>query len=112
MPTIGGFTLSEFSLNLKYLDVGDIAAQMLRQTLQNGKWFIKASTYTNSSITIPSGSNGSQQLLMQIRNTSVKSVFHTFGTAVSTARRTAGTATGFAAGAATAAGAGAAAFRG
>jgi len=83
MATIGGFTLSEFSLNLKYLDIGDIAAQMMRQTLQNGKWFIKASTYTNSSITIPSGSNGSQQLLMQIRNTSVKSVFHTFGTAVS-----------------------------
>ena len=83
MPTIGGFTLSEFSLNMKYIDVGDIAAQMLRQTLQNGKWFIKASTYTNSSITIPTTSSGSQQLLMQIRNTSVKSIFHTFGTAVS-----------------------------
>ena len=83
MPVITGFTLSEFSLNMKYVDVGDIASSMLRQTLQNGKWFIKASTYTNSSVTMPSGSNGSQQLLLQIRNTSVKSVFHTFGTAVS-----------------------------
>ena len=83
MPVIGGFTLSEFSLNLKYIDIGDIASSMMRQTLQNGKWFIKATTYTNSSITIPNGSNGSQQLLLQIRNTSVKSVFHTFGTAVS-----------------------------
>jgi len=83
MPSIGGFTLSEFSLNLKYLDIGDVASQMMRQTLQNGKWFIKASTYTNSNITIPAQSSGSQQLLMQIRNTSVKSIFHTFGTAVS-----------------------------
>ena len=82
-PVIGGFTLSEFSLNLKYIDIGDIASAMLRQTLQNGKWFIKAFTYTNSSSTLPIGSQGSQQLLLQIRNTSVKSIFHTFGTTVS-----------------------------
>ena len=72
-------TLSEFRLNMKYVDVGDQAAAMLRQTLQDGKWFIKSATYTNSAVTIPSGSSGAQQLLLQIRNSSVKSVFHQFG---------------------------------
>lgn len=72
-------TLSEFRLNMKYIDVGDQASAMLRQTLQDGKWYIKSSTYTNSAVTIPSGSSGAQQLLLQIRNSSVKSVYHQFG---------------------------------
>lgn len=71
-------TLSEFRLNMKYIDVGDVAAQMLRQTLQNGKWFIKSSTYTNSAVTIPTQAQGAQQLLLQIRNSSVKSIYHQF----------------------------------
>jgi hypothetical protein len=74
-----GFNLSEFQLNMKYVDVGDMAAQQLRQTLQDGKWYMKSQTYTNSSVNIPSGSIGSQQLLLQIRNTSVKSIIHQFG---------------------------------
>jgi hypothetical protein len=74
-------TLSEFRLNMKYLDVGDVAASMLRQTLQDGKWYIKSSSYTNSAVTLPSGSAGNQQALLQIRNSSVKSVFHQFGIA-------------------------------
>ena len=74
-------TLSEFRLNMKYLDVGDQAAAMLRQTLQDGKWYIKSSTYTNSAVTLPSGSAGNQQALLQIRNSSVKSVYHQFGIA-------------------------------
>jgi hypothetical protein len=80
-PVFTAFTLSEFQLNMKYVDVGDQAAQMLRQTLQDGKWFIKSSTYTNSSVTIPSGSSGAQQLLLQIRNSSVRSILHQFGIA-------------------------------
>lgn len=76
-----GITLSEFQLNLKYVDIGDMAANLLKQTLQNGQWMIKATTYTNSSVTIPSGSSGAQQLLLQIRNSSVKSVLHQFGIA-------------------------------
>jgi hypothetical protein len=72
-------TLSEFRLNMKYLDVGDQAAAMLRQTLQDGKWYIKSSTYTNSAVLLPTGSSGNQQALLQIRNSSVKSVFHQFG---------------------------------
>lgn len=72
-------TLSEFRLNMKYVSIGSAAANMLRQTLQDGKWFIKAATYTNSAVTIPSGSQGASQLLLQIRNSSVKSVYHQFG---------------------------------
>ena len=72
-------TLSEFRLNMKYIDVGDDAARMLRQTLQDGKWYLKSTTYTNSAVNIPSGSSGTQQLLLQIRNSSVKSVIHQFG---------------------------------
>src|SRR3984957_9095269 len=36
-------------------------------------------TYTNSAVTLPTGSSGAQQLLLQIRNSSVKSVLHQFG---------------------------------
>jgi hypothetical protein len=80
----GGFILTEFTLNMKYIDIGDMASQILSQTLQEGKWFLKATTYTNSAVTIPSGSSGNQQLLMQIRNTSVKSILHTFAIATGT----------------------------
>ena len=80
-PVFTPFTLADFNLNMKYIDVGDLSAQMLRQTLQNGKWYIKASTYTNSSVNIPNGSSGAVQALLQIRNTSVKSIYHQFGIA-------------------------------
>ena len=81
----GGYNLSEFSLNMKYIDLGDVAGNLLQQTLQDGKWFMKSTTYTNSNVTIPSGSSGSQQLLLQIRNTSVKSIIHQFGQAFASA---------------------------
>jgi hypothetical protein len=80
-PVFTAFTLSEFQLNMKYVDVGDMAAQQLRQTLQDGKWYMKSTTYTNSAVSIPSGSSGAQQLLLQIRNSSVKSIIHQFGIA-------------------------------
>jgi hypothetical protein len=73
------YTLSEFSLNLKYIDIGEMAANMLMSTLQNDRILYRTSTYTNSQVTLPNGSSGSQQLLLQIRNTSVKSVYHMFG---------------------------------
>jgi hypothetical protein len=78
-PTFGAYTLSEFSLNMKYIDLGDVAGNLLAQTLQDGSWFMKSTTYTNSNITIPNQSSGAQQLLLQIRNTSVKSIIHQFG---------------------------------
>lgn len=77
--TIGAITLADFALNLKYIDVGDMAGALLKQTLQDGKWFIKSQTYTNSAVNLPSNSIGAQQLLLQIRNTSVKSILHQFG---------------------------------
>jgi len=82
-PVFTPFTLSEFQLNMKYVDVGDMAAQQLRQTLQDGKWYMKSTTYTNSSVPISSGSTGAVQLLLQIRNSSVRSVLHQFGIAQS-----------------------------
>lgn len=73
------FTLSEFSLNLKYIDIGEMASSMLMATLPDNRILYKSATYTNSQVTLPSGSSGSQQLLLQIRNTSVKSVYSQFG---------------------------------
>jgi hypothetical protein len=34
-PVISGITLSEFALNMKYIDIGDMASQILSQTLQD-----------------------------------------------------------------------------
>ena len=76
---LSAISLSEFRVNMQYIDVGDAAAQMLRSTLQDGKWYLKSTTYTNSSVNIPTGSSGSTQLLLQIRNSSVKSCIHQFG---------------------------------
>lgn len=73
------FTLSEFSLNMKYIDIGENAASMLMGTIPDNRILYKSSTYTNSQVTLPSGSSGAQQLLLQIRNTSVKSVYSQFG---------------------------------
>ncbi|MEY3751980.1 MAG: hypothetical protein RLZZ354_522 [Pseudomonadota bacterium] len=73
------FLLSEFSLNLKYIDIGEMASSMLMATLPDNRILYKSATYTNSQITIPNGSSGAQQLLLQIRNTSVKSIYSQFG---------------------------------
>lgn len=73
------FLLSEFSLNLKYVDIGEMASSMLMATLPDNRILYKSATYTNSQVTIPNGSSGAQQLLLQIRNTSVKSVYSQFG---------------------------------
>jgi len=77
----GGIQLTEFQLNMKYIDVGDQAAALLSQTLRDGKWLMKCITYGQSSVSLPAGSQGTQQLLLQLRYTSVKSVIHQFGTA-------------------------------
>lgn len=73
------FTLSEFSLNMKYVDIGEMASSMLMASLPDNRILYKSSSYTNSQVTIPNGSSGSQQLLLQIRNTSVKSIYSQFG---------------------------------
>jgi hypothetical protein len=80
-PVISAPVLDQFTLNMKYIDVGEAAASLLSQTLQDGKWFIKAQTYTGASSTVPSGSSGSTSILYQIRNSSVKSLFISNGIA-------------------------------
>ncbi len=64
---------------MKYIDIGDAAANILSSTLNNGKYFMKSLTYLQSSVSLPSNSSGTQQLLLQIRATSLKSVIHQFG---------------------------------
>ena len=64
---------------MRYIDVGCQASALLSQTLQDGKWFIKSKSYTNSNANIPSGSSGFQSLLLQIRNSSVNSLFVQYG---------------------------------
>ncbi len=56
----GGLNLVEFQLNLKYVDVGEQAASLLSQTLKDGKWFMKCLTYGQSSVSMPSSSQGTQ----------------------------------------------------
>lgn len=78
-PVISAPVLDQFTLNMRYVDVGSQASALLSQTLQDGKWFIKSKTYTNSNATIPSGSSGFSSLLLQIRNSSVNSLFLQYG---------------------------------
>ena len=78
-PVISAPILDQFTLNMRYIDVGSQASALLSQTLQDGKWFIKSKTYTNSNATIPSGSSGFSSLLLQIRNSSVNSLFLQYG---------------------------------
>ena len=83
--TLGALTLNNFFLNMKYITLDDMSSAMLNQTLQDGKWFVRATTYTQSSVSLPIGSAGAQQLLLQIRNSSVRSVLAYFFTTASVA---------------------------
>ena len=78
--SISAPVLDQFTLNMKYIDIGQVASSLLQQTLQDGKWFIKSKTYTNSNASLPSGSSGTTSLLLQIRNSSVNSLFFQFST--------------------------------
>lgn len=78
--SLGPLTLNNFFLNMKYVTLDDMSSAMLNQTLQDGKWFVRATTYTQSSVSLPIGSSGAQQLLLQIRNSSVRSVLGYFFT--------------------------------
>ena len=83
-------TLSNFSLQLEYVDIGINALQMLDQTLVDGKSYIHGVTYRTTSATLAS-STGFTSLLAGIRASSVKSLFCRFvsggaaGTGVGTA---------------------------
>ena len=75
-PTVQ-VTLSNFSLQCEYVDIGINALQMLDQTLVDGKSYIHGVTYRTSSASLPAGA-GSTSLLAGIRASSVKSLFCRF----------------------------------
>jgi hypothetical protein len=74
-PVYAAPLLDQFSLNLKYIDIGTMSGNMMLQSLGGSKIYIKSSTYTNSNVAVPNGSSGALQQLLQIRNSSVKSLF-------------------------------------
>lgn len=70
--------LDNFNLNLTYVNIGDIFGSMLRSSLLEGRYFIKASTYVSSNGNLPVGSFGNSTLSLNIRNSSIKSLFYQF----------------------------------
>ena len=67
-------TLDQFSLNMKYIDIGMDSARLLHSTLAEGKIFMKTQTWVQSAVNIPTGTSGQSNLLYQIRNSSLKSL--------------------------------------
>jgi hypothetical protein len=70
-------TLSNFSLQCEYIDIGVNALNMLDQTLVDGKSYIHGTTYRTSSASLPAVT-GTTSLLAGIRASSVKSLFSRF----------------------------------
>jgi len=70
-------TLSDFSIQAEYIDIGVNALSMLDNTLVDGKSYIHGTTYRTSSASLPAVA-GSQSLLAGIRASSVKSLFARF----------------------------------
>ena len=70
-------TLSYFSLQCEYIDIGNQALAMLDKTLVDGKCYSHGVTYRTSTATLPS-TTGSVSLLAGIRASSVKSLFARF----------------------------------
>jgi hypothetical protein len=79
LPVASAF-LDSWSLGIKQIDLGEVAGNILRSKISGGMLYLKASSYVNSNTTLPSGSSGNQTIMLQIRNSSVKSVFTTIGT--------------------------------
>ena len=65
-------TLSNFSLQCEYIDIGINALQMLDATLVDGKSYIHGVTYRTSSASLPASTTGSTSLLASIRASSKK----------------------------------------
>ena len=70
-------TLSDFTLQLEYVDIGSRALAMLDNSLIDGKSYIHGLTYRTSTNTLPSTS-GAVSLLAGLRGSSVKSLFARF----------------------------------
>lgn len=77
--TAGTFviTLSNFSIQTEYIDIGAQALAMLDATLVDGKAYNHGVSYKTSGVTM-SAAQGNQSLLAGIRGSSVKSLFTRF----------------------------------
>lgn len=84
-PTNVTFTLDNFSLNLKYIDIGEESARLLLGSLADGKYFLKAQSWTQASSVIPANSAGNSNILYQIRNSSLKTLLFQNSQAMSAA---------------------------
>jgi hypothetical protein len=71
-------TLSDFSLQCEYIDIGLNALKMLDSTLVDGKSYIHGVSYKSSTNTLPAAITGAVSLLAGIRASSVKSLFVRF----------------------------------
>lgn len=71
-------TLSDFSLSLEMVKIGPSALKMLDETLYNGIAYSSGITYRTSATTLLAASVGTQQLLLGVRGSSIKSLFARF----------------------------------
>jgi hypothetical protein len=63
---------------MSYVNIGDTFGNMLRWSLLDGKYFIKASTYVGANANMPVGTFGALTLSLNIRNSSIKSFYINF----------------------------------
>jgi len=74
-PVISAPSLDSFFLNTKLVDLGASSVPLLMSSLKGGKLYIKSSTWLNSNIAIPNGTSGVSTYLLQLRASSIKSLF-------------------------------------
>ena len=61
-------TLDSFNLNMNYVNIGEISGALLKQSLYDGKYFIKSCTYTGANAIIANGISGNVSIPIQNRN--------------------------------------------
>lgn len=71
-------TLSDFVLNLEYVQVPARTQAMIEQSLHDGKYFLGGTTYRTTSATLAAGVTGFSSVLSGIRASSLKSIFTRF----------------------------------
>lgn len=78
--TAGTFTvtLTDFVLNLVYINIPAQAQKMLESSLHEGKYFLGSTTWRATSANLPAGSAGFNSVLTGLRGSSVKSIFARF----------------------------------
>jgi hypothetical protein len=72
------WTLSNFSLQCRMIDIGPTALRILDEASPDRKGYIHGQTYKTSSTTVPASVSGQISALVGIRGSSVKSLFSRF----------------------------------